>query len=148
MKVETILSKKGRVVETIRPDRDVGTALEKLRAANLGALVVSRDGSTVDGILSERDIVRGLAKEGAGALKLPVQELMTQKVLTCMPDDSISYLMKLMTEKRIRHVPVVQDGALCGIVSIGDVVKNRLSELEMEAIVLRDSYIMGSKTQP
>ncbi|MFY9615520.1 MAG: CBS domain-containing protein [Candidatus Dormiibacterota bacterium] len=144
MKVETILSKKGRAVETIRPDRDATAALEKLRAADIGALVVSRDGSSVDGILSERDIVRGLAKLGAGALKVQVQELMTQKVLTCTPEDSTSYLMKLMTEKRIRHVPVVQDGVVCGIVSIGDVVKNRVEELEMEAVVLRDSRIMGS----
>ena len=117
IKVETILKDKGRIVETIRPDRDVSTALEKLRAENLGALVVSRDGSTVDGILSERDIVRGLARLGAPALT---------------------------TEKRIRHVPVVVGDQLAGMISIGDVVKNRLEELELETEVLRDHYIAST----
>lgn len=144
MKVETILKEKGRDVVTIRPDRDIGTALEKLRAANVGALVVSRDGSTIDGILSERDIVRGLAKAGKAALDASVRDLMTRTVLTCTPDDSITHLMTLMTGKRIRHLPVVQDGVLCGLVSIGDVVKNRLQELEFESDILRDRYRASS----
>jgi CBS domain-containing protein len=141
MKVDTILKNKGRDVETIRPDREVRVAVEKLRQANIGALVVSRDGTHLEGILSERDIARGLARHGSAVLDLAVKDLMTTKLTTCEPEDSLKHLMSLMTEHRIRHIPVVRGGELCGIVSIGDVVKNRLEELELEAAVLRDAYI-------
>jgi CBS domain-containing protein len=142
MKVETILAAKGERVETIRPDRDIKLAAARLRDARIGALVVSTDGSEVKGIISERDIVRGIADRGAAALELTVRNLMTPTVITCTPEDSITHLMKLMTSRRIRHLPVISaEGELCGIVSIGDVVKNRLEELELEATVLRDAYI-------
>ena len=142
MKVATILAAKGELVETIRPDRQITAATARLRDARIGALVVSTDGQDVKGIISERDIVRGSAERGAAALELTVRNLMTPKVITCTPDDSVTHLMKLMTSKRIRHVPVIAaDGDLRGIVSIGDVVKNRLEELELEATVLRDAYI-------
>jgi CBS domain-containing protein len=142
MKVETILAAKGERVETIRPDREIKLAAARLRDARIGALVVSTDGSEVKGILSERDIVRGIADRGAAALELTVRNLMTPTVITCTPEDSVTHLMKLMTSRRIRHLPVISaEGELCGIVSIGDVVKNRLEELELEATVLRDAYI-------
>jgi CBS domain-containing protein len=145
MKVETILAAKGGRVETIRPDRLITLAAAKLRDARIGALVVSKDGREVKGIISERDIVRGIAERGAAALELQVSNLMTPKVITCTPDDSVTHLMQLMTERRIRHLPVVSaDGELRGIVSIGDVVKNRLEELELETTVLRDAYISRS----
>ena len=142
MKVETILAAKGERVETIRPDREIKLAAARLRDARIGALVVSTDGTEVKGILSERDIVRGIADRGAAALELTVRNLMTPTVITCTPEDSVTHLMKLMTSRRIRHLPVISaEGELCGIVSIGDVVKNRLEELELEATVLRDAYI-------
>jgi CBS domain-containing protein len=142
MKVESILAAKGESVETIRPDREIALAAVRLRDARIGALVVSTDGKEVKGIISERDIVRGLAERGANVLDLTVRNLMTPKVITCTPEDSVTHLMKLMTSKRIRHLPVISaEGELCGIVSIGDVVKNRLEELELEATVLRDAYI-------
>ena len=144
MKVESILKEKGGDVQTIRPDRDIATAVDKLRQGNVGALVVSSDGHTVEGILSERDVVRGLAKHGGAALQLAVKDLMTAKVTACGPEDSISHLMQLMTTRRIRHIPVVHEGRLAGIISIGDVVKSRLAELELETTVLRDAYITHS----
>ena len=142
MKVDSILKSKGHDVQTIRPGRTVAAAVEKMERANIGALVVSEDGLRVDGILSERDIVRRLAQQGASTTRMTVGELMTHKVTTCTPEDSIKRLMVLMTSQRIRHIPVVDSkGALVGLVSIGDVVKNRLEELELEAAVLRDAYI-------
>ena len=142
MKVDSILKSKGREVHTIPPGRTVASAVERMEQANVGALVVSRDGSRIEGILSERDVVRSLAQRGASTTRLAVSELMTDKVTTCTPDDSIKHLMALMTSQRIRHIPVVgHGGELVGLVSIGDVVKNRLEELELEAAVLRDAYI-------
>jgi CBS domain-containing protein len=143
MNVETILHNKGRAVATIRPDDTVGAAIEALVSRNIGALVASDDGERVDGIISERDIVHGLADHGASLLSLNVAEVMTRGVITCDPTESVSELMAEMTNRRIRHLPVVQDGRLCGIVSIGDVVKNRLDEIEYEAKSLR-SFIAGA----
>jgi CBS domain-containing protein len=142
MNVETILRTKGRDVATIGPEATIGEAVQRLGARGIGALVVSRDGAEVDGILSERDIVRGLADHGAALLSERVGDLMTRRVHTCTPDDAVEDLMGMMTQKRIRHLPVLKDGALCGIVSIGDVVKNRLDEIEFEASSLR-SMIAG-----
>lgn len=142
MKVDTILKSKGHEVHTIRPGQTVAAAVEKMERTNVGALVVSDDGSRVEGILSERDVVRSLAQRGASSTRMAVRDLMTHKVTTCTPEDSIKHLMTLMTSQRIRHIPVVNgDGELAGLVSIGDVVKNRLEELELEAAVLRDAYI-------
>lgn len=143
MNVETILRAKGRAVATIRPDQTVGAALDELISRNIGALVVSEDGGSVDGIISERDIVHGLADRGADLLSLRISEVMTGGVVTCEPSDTIEQLMAEMTNRRIRHFPVVSDGRLCGIISIGDVVKNRLDEVEYEARSLR-SFIAGA----
>jgi CBS domain-containing protein len=142
MNVETILRSKGRAVMTIRPDETVGAVVGLLISRNVGALVVSADGESVDGIISERDIVHGLADRGADLLSLEVAEIMTREVVTCDPADTVDQLMAEMTNRRIRHFPVVRDGRLCGIVSIGDVVKNRLDEVEYEARSLR-SFIAG-----
>jgi CBS domain-containing protein len=143
MNVETILRNKGHSVATIRPDETVGSAVDQLISRNIGALVVSEDGNSVDGIISERDIVHGLADRGTGLLSLKIAEIMTRKVVTCDPSDSVEQLMAEMTNRRIRHFPVVRDGRLCGIVSIGDVVKSRLDEVEYEARSLR-SFIAGA----
>jgi CBS domain-containing protein len=141
MNVETILRNKGNRVATIRSDATIADAVESLRRQGIGALVVSDDGG-VDGILSERDIVAALADDGALLLSRPVAEVMTRTVLTCDPQDTVAELMAEMTNRRIRHFPVVEDGKLCGIVSIGDVVKSRLDEIEFEASSLR-SFIAG-----
>lgn len=143
MNVETILRSKGRAVMTVRPDETVGAVVDLLISRNVGALVVSTNGESVDGIISERDIVHGLADRGADLLSLKVAEIMTRQVVTCDPEDTVDQLMAEMTNRRIRHFPVVRDGRLCGIVSIGDVVKNRLDEVEYEARSLR-SFIAGA----
>lgn len=141
MNVDGILRAKGASVETIRPDASVADLVRGLRAAGIGAMVVSADGRSVDGIVSERDVVRALAERGARIVELPVSAVMTRNVVTCSPGDSVKQLMSEMTRRRIRHLPVVVDGQLAGIVSIGDVVKNRLEEIETEANVLREAYI-------
>jgi CBS domain-containing protein len=141
MKVEDILRKKGRHVETIRPDADVLLAVHKLTMQNIGALVVSRDGERVDGVLSERDVVRGLTRHGAPLLGTSVSTVMSRGVPVCSPGDTLALVMSQMTRTRNRHLPVVDHGKLCGIVSIGDVVKNRLEEVELETNVLRDAYL-------
>jgi CBS domain-containing protein len=143
MNVETILRAKGTGVATIRPDATVGAAVKELISRNIGALVVSEDGKAVAGIISERDIVHGLADHGPALLSLGVGQMMTSPVVTCELSDSIDKLMAEMTNRRIRHFPVVEDGRLRGIVSIGDVVKNRLDEVEYEARSLR-SFIAGA----
>jgi len=143
MNVETILRSKGRAVATIRPEKTIGAAVEELISRNIGALVVTDDGSGVDGIISERDIVHALADHGTDLLARSVAEVMTRPVITCNRSDSVEKLMAEMTNRRIRHFPVVEDGRLCGIVSIGDVVKNRLDEVEYEARSLR-SFIAGA----
>jgi CBS domain-containing protein len=143
MNVETILLNKGSAVATIRPGETVGSVIDALVSRNIGALVVSEDGERVDGIISERDIVHALAHHGSGLLALTVAEVMTRPVITCGPTQSVDELMAEMTNRRIRHFPVVRNGRLCGIVSIGDVVKNRLDEIEYEAKSLR-SFIAGA----
>ena len=143
MNVETILRNKGNWVATIRPEAPVREAINLLNRERIGALVVSENGETVDGIISERDIVHGLADHGAALLSLNVVEMMTRRVVTCELSDTVDQLMAEMTNRRIRHFPVVQDGRLCGIVSIGDVVKNRLDEVEFEASSMR-SFIAGA----
>ena len=142
MNVETILRNKGRRVATIRSDAALGVAVSTLREFGIGALVVSDDDARVDGILSERDIVLGLAHFGTGLLELTVADAMTPSAVTCAPEDSVADLMAEMTNRRIRHFPVVRNGRLCGIVSIGDLVKSRLDEIEYEASSLR-SFIAG-----
>ncbi len=140
MKVRDILAHKGSAVVTVRPDTSVATAVHRLMLERIGALIVSDDGSRVLGIVSERDIVRVVAERGAEALApdLTLEEIMTRHVLTCGLEDTVKDLMTTMTQRRIRHLPVVESGKLVGIVSIGDVVKNRLEEVELEANVLRE----------
>lgn len=138
MKVEQLLSAKGRDVVTIGTHATIDILARRLRMEKIGAVVVSDDGETVEGIISERDIVNGLAVHGAELRAMMVSELMTKNVITCSPSDDIRDLMRLMTQKRIRHLPVLDHGKLAGLVSIGDVVKNRLEDMQMEANVLRD----------
>ncbi len=142
MKVETMLAAKGDKVVTLRPDATVATVIRMLKLEGIGALVVSEDGEKILGIISERDVVRALVDHGGEVLKVRVAELMTRSVKTCTLDANIKDVMAEMTRSRVRHLPVVRDGKLCGIISIGDVVKNRLEELETETSVLRD-YIVG-----
>ncbi|WP_329002288.1 CBS domain-containing protein [Kribbella sp. NBC_00709] len=131
MKINDVLRGKGNQVVTISPDATVTELLALLAEKNIGAVVVSADGSTVSGIVSERDIVR-LWNGTPDAGDVRVSAIMTAEVRTAAPDDLIDNLMLLMTEHRIRHVPVVVDGNLAGLVSIGDVVKSRIGELEFE----------------
>ncbi len=143
MNVQSILNIKGSSVATIPPSSTLADATASLRDHGVGALVVSTDGSSIDGILSERDVVRALAGHGASTLGRPVSSAMSDHVVTCAMADSVDELMAMMTDRRIRHLPVVDDaGALAGIVSIGDVVKWRLGHLEQENDQLYD-YIQG-----
>jgi CBS domain-containing protein len=141
VKVENILDAKGRHVETIAPDATVLMAVHRLTSMKIGALVVSVDGERVEGVLSERDIVSGLLHHGDRLTDLRVREVMARSVPVCGPGDTIKQAMAQMTRTRNRHLPVVDDGKLCGLLSIGDVVKNRLEEMELETNVLRDAYI-------
>ena len=138
MQIGQLLRHKGHDVATIDGSRSVRDALAVLAERRIGALVVSTDGRRIDGILSERDIARGLHDRGAGLLADPVSSVMTTQVHVCPPDASVDSLARTMTDHRVRHVPVVEDGALVGIVSIGDVVKARLDELEEERRQLVD----------
>jgi len=143
MNVETILKAKGTAVVTIAPTATIAEAVALLTRKRIGALVVSADGREPLGILSERDIVQGLGTSGSDVLQRRVDELMTRSVITCAPQDRLADLMALMTERRIRHLPVLQGGRLAGLVSIGDVVKNRLDEMEWESSSLK-TYIAGA----
>lgn len=143
MHVERILKDKGSEVVTVAPDASIAEAIDVLNRRGIGALVVSADGDGVAGILSERDLVRALARQGSGLLDRRVSELMTSEVFTCEPGDTVEALMSHMTERRIRHIPVVDGGRLVGVVSIGDVVKNRLEEMEHEAESLREYITRG-----
>ena len=138
MQISQLLRHKGREVATIDGAESVRTALALLAEKGIGALVVSSDGSRIDGIVSERDVARGLHARGAGLLAEPVSSVMTAQVHTCPPHASVHDLARTMTDHRVRHVPVVDDGTLVGIVSIGDVVKARLDELEEERKQLVD----------
>jgi CBS domain-containing protein len=142
MNVESILRSKGKMVTVVRPQATLREAVSLLRRHAIGALVVSADGKSVDGILSERDIVHALDDHGTALLDDRVEALMTRRVVTCSPTDSLEDLMAQMTERRVRHIPVLREGSLAGIVSIGDVVKHRLDEIEFEAKELR-SFIAG-----
>lgn len=131
--VGDILEAKGSEVHSIPADAAVSAAVAALDEGRVGALVVSRHGDDLVGIVSERDIVRGLSDSGAAVLDQPVAAIMTGSVETCVPGDTIADVMSRMTEGRFRHVPVIAEGALAGIISIGDVVKQRVDELELEA---------------
>jgi len=138
MKVESILRSKGRDVQTIGSTVSLVLAVHQLSSMGIGALVVSDDGHRVDGLLGEREILRGLAKHNVGLLDLQVHDVMDRSPRLCSSQDTIRHAMAEMTRTRNRHLPVVDAGRLCGLISIGDVVKHRLEELELEALVLRD----------
>jgi CBS domain-containing protein len=138
MIVKSILSAKGSDVATIAPTATLAEATKVLAQHKIGALVVTGAGGRITGIISERDIVRALAQHGGAALQLLLTDVMTRRVVTCSPGDSVSVLMELMTAGKFRHLPVTDDGQLIGIISIGDVVKYRLTELQFEQDALRD----------
>jgi CBS domain-containing protein len=145
MRISQVLATKAsQEVHTVKPEATVRELLSLLAEHHVGALVVSADGSSVDGIVSERDVVRRLVGHD-GVLDTPVSTIMTAEVQTCDGDYTVNQLMSLMTERRIRHVPVVEGGALVGLVSIGDVVKSRMSELEFERDQL-DSYVHSAQS--
>ena len=143
MTAARILSRKEGETVTIKSSATVSQAINILSENNIGAVVVSDDGYTVSGILSERDIVRELNRSGASLLETGVADIMTTKILTCTLTDSLRNLLAIMTERRVRHLPVVEDNRMVGIVSIGDVVKMRLDDLVSEAESLR-GYITGA----
>ena len=144
MRVADALRRKGSSVVTISRDRSVRDLLALLAEHGIGAVVVSDDGVSVDGIVSERDVVRRLNSDGDGILDGTVAEIMTADVHTCGPDATLDELMPVMTEHRVRHVPVLVDARLTGIVSIGDVVKHRMAEVQAERDQLTN-YITGGR---
>lgn len=136
MRVKSILDEKGTYVATITPTATVTELCPMLTEHNIGAVVVSSDGKTVEGIASERDVVRAVAQQGPAVMETPVSELMTDVVAVCEPDNSTDDLMVTMTARRIRHVPVVAEEELSGIISIGDVVRVTVAELQEEKATL------------
>jgi CBS domain-containing protein len=140
MTVESILKRKGTDVATIGPESNIKNAADWLRARNIGALLVTSEDAIV-GIISERDIVRAFSQYGEGLAAMHVKDIMTHPLITVSPEDSLDHAMRLMTHYHVRHLPVIRDRKLAGIISIGDVVKHRLHDLRLEANVLRDAYI-------
>jgi len=139
MKVDTILRRKGKVVFKTRSEMSVQCAVDRLRMQDIAALVVVENEEMV-GLISEREIVRALSSHGEELLSKQVRDVMTMDIVTCTPDDDLRHVMALMTQRRVRHLPVVRNGRLEGIISIGDIIKHRLAELELETNVLRDTY--------
>ena len=144
MLISDVLRVKGTQVITVTPDTTVRQLVAVLAEHRIGAVVVSHDGLAVDGIVSERDVVQALARQGAAVMSAPVTAIYTAQVHTVTPQSPIEDIMRMMTERRVRHAPVVADGRLQGIVSIGDVVKIRLGELQAERTALTD-YITGTR---
>lgn len=143
MKVENILSAKGVEVFSVRQDASVSEAVSVLNDKNIGAVIVVNGDEDVVGILSERDVVRRLGSKGSAVMSMPVSECMTPSPYTCSPSSTIDELMEEMTDKRIRHLPVMNDGRIVGVVSIGDVVKRKIDLAEREAKALKD-YISST----
>jgi CBS domain-containing protein len=139
MTIETILRRKGTDVTTITPEASIKSAADWLCAKNIGALVVT-SGSAILGLISEREIVHAFSRHGDAAGSMHVKEIMQFGVATISPGESVNRVMNLMTHQHVRHLPVLRDGKLAGIVSIGDVVKHRLEDLELETNLLRDAY--------
>ena len=139
MQVDNILKSKRPAVLWVSPVLSVGEVADRLRSADVGVMIVSNDGEVLKGLVSERDVAHGLAVHGAALLSLKVSDLMmTRSVITCAPGDSVAEIARIMTMRRIRHIPVVDGGKVVGVISIGDVLKSRISEIELEANVLRD----------
>ena len=141
MSVADILRKKGSGVTTVRPNESAQAFARRLKTERIGAMVVTSADGSMAGIISERDLAYGLATHGTKLVNATVSELMTKAVITCSPTDSVSEIMKVMTQRRIRHLPVMDGHKLVGIVTIGDVLKHRLDEMQLEANVLRDYAI-------
>jgi CBS domain-containing protein len=142
MKVEAVLAVKGREVATVNPSATLATVAQRLRLEGIGALVVL-DGDRIAGMISERDVVNAFAAYRAETSEIRVGDVMSRDIITCRPEDSLTRVLGLMTRHRVRHLPVLEGGRLAGLISIGDAVKHRLDELELEAAVLRDAYIAG-----
>lgn len=141
MKVRAILAAKGRDVVTIEPEARVLDAANLMRRVDIGALLVVDGRGTMLGILTEREIARGLATCSFRLADMRVAQIMSRSVVTCTPDDDVTTAMALMTHRRTRHIPIVENGRLCGIVSLGDVVKSRLDDVELEVKVLREMHL-------
>jgi CBS domain-containing protein len=142
MSIQNILDRKGADVFTIEPSATVRTAAYLMRARGIAALVV-KNGDVISGLISEREVVHAIAQHGDRALSMATSDVMTRSAITVTPDDTLRRAMTLMTNHRLRHLIVIADGQLVGIVSIGDVVKNRLEDLEAESNVLRDASIVS-----
>jgi CBS domain-containing protein len=138
MTVKAILDRKGSDVATIEPTAELASAVKLLAARRIGALVVTSSEREIAGIVSERDVIRVLAESGAAVLEQPVAQVMTRKVVTCTRADTMSNIMELMTAGKFRHLPVVEGNKLIGVISIGDVVKHRVQQIEFESAALRD----------
>jgi CBS domain-containing protein len=143
MNVAAILKSKGRAVSTVRPETTLLEVSQKLAQKKIGAIVIVGDGGALAGIISERDVIRAISEHGPDALKLPASRVMTKAVVSCTEMSPIDDLMELMTKGRFRHLPVVEDDKLVGIVSIGDVVKNHIAEVEMEVTAMRGYLATG-----
>jgi CBS domain-containing protein len=143
MNVAAILKQKGRAVTTVPPTITLIEAAGRLAQRRIGAVVVIGARGELVGIISERDIIRALAETGPECLERPVAETMTRQVVTCQETDTLDELMAMMTARRFRHLPVVTDGDLVGIISIGDVVKHHVAEIEMEATAMREYIAHG-----
>jgi CBS domain-containing protein len=141
MKIADILDTKGRTVHSVLPWLTVAEVVDRLGRLGIGAVLVCDENGAIRGIVSERDIVRALRKHGGALLTMPVSEVMTRYVETGQPDETVAHAMARMTAGRYRHLPVLVDGRLVGMVSIGDLVKHRVREMELETGVLRDALI-------
>ncbi|MBL8881476.1 MAG: CBS domain-containing protein [Hyphomicrobium sp.] len=143
MIIANILKVKGRSVTTARPDDTVQEIADRLAQRKIGAIVIVGGGGSVTGIISERDLIRVIAQRGADALSMPVSEVMTREVVVCGEATSVDDIMEMMTNGRFRHLPVVEEGRLVGIVSIGDIVKHHIAEVELEVSAMRGYFATG-----
>ncbi len=143
MIIANILKVKGRSVTTARPDDTVQEIADRLAQKKIGAIVIVGAGGSVTGIISERDLIRVIAQRGADALSMPVSEVMTREVVVCGEATSVDDIMEMMTNGRFRHLPVVEEGRLVGIVSIGDIVKHHIAEVELEVSAMRGYFATG-----
>ncbi len=144
MKMESILKAKGAQVITAPPHAKVTTIAHRMKLERIGAIVITEDDKTVQGIITERDVLYGLVNHGTDLFDMRATDLMSREWPTCTRKDNIKHVMAVMTQRRVRHVPVIEDGRLVGLVSIGDLVKSRVEEMETEANVLRD-YAMAAR---
>jgi CBS domain-containing protein len=143
MNVAVLLKVKGRAVATARSDTLLQDIAAQLAERRIGAIVIFDEPNGVVGIVSERDLVKAIARRGEGVMKLPASEVMTRDVVTCSETSTIDELMEIMTKGRFRHLPVIENGSLVGIISIGDVVKHHIAEVEMEVSAMRDYLSTG-----